>query len=103
MIGGAGWSFPSQKSLWRTSFAAYLSSFKFEFIFRVTSALKNVYPDVIFLHPFHDVFLIAIPTKKKDLFDQSLKIICEEVSREMKFHIVLKMEIKFYESNNSVV
>lgn len=93
---GAGWVFESTKSNWRNIFPRVLNGFEFEFISKFSILLAGKFPDIIFLHPFHDGVAIALKKEDQSKIEDDILLIAKQVSSEMKLSPSIEMEAKYF-------
>lgn len=93
---GAGWCFENTKNNWRNTFPRVLNGFEFEFISNFSLSLSQLFPEIIFLHPFHDGVAVAIKIEDRAKIEEAIVLVAEQVSANMRMSPSIQMEAKYF-------
>lgn len=93
---GAGWRFENTKNDWRNTFPRVLNGFKFEFISTFSVSMSQKFPDIIFLHPFHDGVAVALKIEDRAKIEEAIPLVAEQISANMRMSPFIQMEAKYF-------
>lgn len=58
--------------------------------------MSQKFPDIIFLHPFHDGVAVALKIEDRAKIEEAIPLVAEQISANMRMSPSIQMEAKYF-------
>lgn len=74
-----------------------MSSYEFEFMAKFSMSLAKSFPEIIFLHPFHDGIAVAFKIQDRLSIEEGTSSITRDISNEVSFKAPIEIDKSYFE------